>query len=166
MTQTVTRVAPGIWTPEEMRQWEAIRKGQYFLVRQGTLGEMMRCKRCGSKHTYLTWMCVERPFKGLTTGLYAYWRSQPGGLHRGDLRPEEQRNLGVLDQIIGGQAADLASAHPRMAQALNTGQRNADIGGVALGALEPITTAKAQQLVDAVNMRAGRPILSMATLDH
>lgn len=165
MTQTIARVHPDIMTPEEGREYERILAGRFYLVRQGEMGELMRCKRCQSKHSYITFMCIERPLSGLSGGLYARWRTAPATWYRGELSPEERRRLEEFDKLFGPQT-DMRTGHPQTARVLGTTERDGDIGKLALGVLEPITREKAEQLVTAINRRAGRDALTMATLDQ
>lgn len=174
MTQTIQRVHPDIMTPDEMREYERVLKSRFFLVRQGALGERMICRRkdargtviggCGGTHTYITFMCIERPFSGLAPGLYARWRTSPA-LFRNDLSPDEQSRLERLDRFFGPQK-DFRTSHPRLAQSMSLDDRDGDIGKLAVGILEPITRQKAEQLVIAINRRAGRDALTIDTLDQ
>lgn len=176
MTQAdYQRVVPHIMTPQEFRDREDILAHRYYIVRQGTIGEYMRCKGfadhagCGGVHNYLTLHCVERPFSSVTRGLYVWYRANPAaGAGRSQLRPDEQRKLAELDRRIFGMRVptSLSSTHPELARKLAGGDQNSyDLGGIALGILEPISAAKAQRLVDMINMRAGRQIITLDTLD-
>jgi hypothetical protein len=168
----IARPHPVIMTPDEMRERERLLRGRYFLVRQGTLGEIMKCKRCGGKHAYLTLACIERPFSGITAGVYAYYRTQPalGMTGRSQLSHAEQERLAAMDRIFG-KRPDLATSHSEMARKLNQEdgagkEGDLNLGGVALGVLEPISPVKAQQLVDAINTRAQTKVLDITQLDR
>jgi hypothetical protein len=141
---------------EEIEREKALLKSQYFLVRQGELGELYRCRRCGRKHTHLTLMCVERPFSGITGGIFGYCHA---GLSTGayeHLRPEARARFERLKDYFG---PNLADEHPDMVRALGVGEKDGLGLGFLLGVLEPLTKTQAQQRVWRINSRGLRPPL-------
>ncbi len=158
MTQVEATVPWFMPTPEQVRERDRILAGIYFLVRQGGLGEKMRCKRCGARHEYLTLMCVEQPFSGLTQGLYAYWRA--AGAHGAyqHLAPADRARYDALTERFG---PDMAESHPQTVRQLGTATTDVDFGAIALGTLEPITRQKAQSLIWRINARGCRPPLAL-----
>jgi hypothetical protein len=152
--------AAGFWTPEEAARFDALRNASYVLVRIDGVGERWRCNRCNGRHTHFTLMCVERPFRGLLDGLHAYW-ANVGDAGTGNLSPAQQRRLDVLTPIFGGRPLPLGTAHPRMAADLATDERDVLIGSTVLGSLDPIPPAKARLLVEIINMRARRTVLTL-----
>jgi hypothetical protein len=69
--QTIVASDGRLWTlpdfvrpPDEAEERDRLLAQRYFLVRQGSLGEIFRCRECKGKHSYLTLRCVERPFSG------------------------------------------------------------------------------------------------------
>lgn len=153
-------------SPRAIKDRERLLAGQFFLVNiaRGAAGEIWRCRRCRGKHRYLTLMCVEQPFSGLTGGLYAYWHTV--GAHGAEafLTTSERARLDAIAAQINPGRADLASSHPETARAIGTGERDADVGALALGLLEPIKADKARDLVRRINMRAGGDVLTLPGL--
>lgn len=149
-------------TPEELQQAEAIRRSQYFLVRQGAdgIGEVFTCASCGGKHRYFTLNCREQPFSGITGGLYAFFKTV--GKHgaeatMNDAQLERMRRLqGYLGPL--GDLPEIAHSHPLLAQRLSSAERNLDIHGIALGILEPIDQRMAQKMLDRINVLARPPL--------
>lgn len=143
---------------EEITHRDRVLAATYFLVRQGTLGEIAKCKRCGGKHSYLTLMCIEQPFSGITQGIFMY-------VHVG--RPKaERKELPVLERanyervVKALDTLELADSHPETAAKIRSADTD-DVNHIAyaLGVLEPITKQKAQQLVWRINARGIRPPL-------
>lgn len=149
-------------TPEQLAERERILAARYFLVRQGSLGEVFRCGRCRAKHPYLTLMCVEQPFSGIDGGLVAYYKvlGQPGALAR--MTPDERARLRRVERIVKPMTAlpDLGRSHPGLAVKLaaseQLGRHDASIASIALGILEPISREQAQRLLSRINGRNGK----------
>jgi len=148
----------GIWTPEEAARFDAMRNAEYVLVRNDG-SERWRCRLCNRQHEHFTWMCVERPFRGLVGGLYAYWVNV-GGARIADLSPRQRQTLDVLRPLFGGQRPiPVATGHPDMAAGLVTDRTDVLLGGTLLGSIDPITPTKARLLVSLINARAGQRVL-------
>lgn len=150
----------GFWTPEEASRFDALRSSEYVLVRIDGAGERWKCERCGAKHTHFTLMCTERPFRGLTHGLYAYW-ANVGGHSESDLSASQRERLDVLAPIFGNRPIPLATSHQATAAALGTDDRDALIGAQILGSIDPISRTKARILTEIINAKAGRRVLAL-----
>lgn len=155
-------------SPEQEAERRRILASRFFLVKIGGNGDVWRCRNCKGKHRYLTLMCVEQPFSGLTRGLYAYYRTV--GIHGAEsyLSQAEQRRYKRLKEAFGPlNAPDVASSHPQMARSIGTAERDADVGAftfvatvpssTALGLVEPIDRDKAARLARRINMRGIKP---------
>lgn len=155
-------------TPEAMRERRRILAGRYFLVRAagGPAGEIWRCGRCNGKHRYFTLMCKEQPFSGLTGGLYAFWHVVGAHGAATYLSDAQRGRLRELSRLFGPSrdAPDLASAHPQTARQIATAERDADLGALALGILEPITQSEAQRYADRINAAGIRPAFTLPGL--
>lgn len=146
-------------TRAEFDHIERLRNAQFILVRNdgGDYGERLRCQNgrseaprygqapvsLGHLHTYFTYMCVERPFRGLEEGLRCWIRAT---------RPGPRRSA-ILDGLAFG-LADYASAHPETARAITP----ATPGTLAwysllVGTHEPITRERAGRLAQRINDR-------------
>lgn len=143
---------------EEIDHRERVLRSTFFLVRQGALGEILRCKRCGAKHPYLTLMCIEQPFSGITEGIYAYVHVGRPKAERKELPPDERARYDRIAAALGSK--DIGDAHPETARSLRSADPD-DIESIsfALGVLEPITRQKATQLVWRINASGLRPPL-------
>jgi hypothetical protein len=141
---------------EEIDARERILRSSYFLVRQGSLGEILRCKRCGAKHPYLTLMCVEQPFSGLTGGIFGYCHAGLQTKSYEHLPPLERARFERIATSLGG---NLADSHPELVRSMQIAPSDVDSISFALGVLEPITKTKAQQLVWRINAKGRRPPL-------
>lgn len=153
---------------EAYREQQRILAGRYFLVKIAGNGDVWRCRRCGGKHRYLTLMCVEQPFSGLTRGLYAYYRTV--GVYGAEsyLSPVERARYAELRRLFGD-APDIATSHPEFARQVGTADRDADVGAFTFTATEPSATAlglvekidrdKASRLVARINGRGLKPPL-------
>lgn len=155
-------------SPETEKRKRELLANQFFLLRQGELGELLKCTRCGTKHRYFTLMCIERPFDGLKEGLLAYYHhvGKYGGekfLSSIELRRYEE--IGKVVGRIGGQR-DLSDGHPQTARTLKTGDNDYDIGAVSLGLLEPITARKAEALAWNINARGLKPPFRLQGLER
>jgi hypothetical protein len=129
------------YSPKDIERYDALRRAQYFLVVNGGADAPARCRQCGRKHMYLTRACVEQPFRGLRGALYRYAK-----VTRDSALTSRLRRL-----------PDLASRHPQMAHSLQPDEEGEDVIAFQLGVAEPITEAKAQQLVEALKQRRVRP---------
>lgn len=149
-------------TPEQIAERERILGERFFLVRQGSLGEIFRCKRCNGKHQHLTLMCIEQPFSGAEGGLLAYYTvlGRPGVIQR--MTPDERARFRRMRRLFRPVAdlPEIGAGHPALAReaahANALGDRDALIGSMALGVLEPIPRSLAQRLLDRINLRNGR----------
>lgn len=155
-----------------VREQERILRGRFFLVKIAGNGEVWRCRRCGGKHRYLTLMCVEQPFSGLTRGLFAYWKTVGAHKAQAYLTPAERARYAELERMFGPAARglpDFAAAHPQTARGVGTAERDADMGAISLVATDPSATAlgmvevisrdKAARLVERINARGLKPPL-------
>ena len=133
----------------------------YFLIKQGdAFGERLKCVKCGLRHDYITLNCIERPFSGLTRGLYAYCQAiKDQGLLR-FLSPEEKGRYETVTDLLNGMP-DIGNVHPSMARELarDLGPSDMKVGAVALGILEGISETTARKLVEKINDRGLRPKL-------
>lgn len=127
----------GILSPAEYQEIERIRRGRFYLVRNdGPHGERAKCGRCGSIHTFFTWMCCEQPFQGLRDALVAYvkvadkWTDPAANLRRNK----------VLEALH-----ELGGSHPQTARDLAPGVPGMDALGFVIGTVEPITEAAARR---------------------
>lgn len=162
VTETLPWFLP---TREAQVERENILRNKFFLVKIAGNGDVWKCRNCGNKHRYLTLMCIEQPFSGLTHGLWAYYRTV--GLQGAEniLPPSQRLRYQQLARLFAAGAPDLATSHPETARALLTNERDADVGAFSLGLLEPITKQKAQQLVHIINGRGIKPSLELQGLD-
>ncbi len=140
----------------EIEERDRILASQYFLVKQGSLGEILRCKRCGAKHPYLTLMCVEQPFSGITDGIWGYCHAGIKTSSYTHLAPDKRARF---ERIAAALGPNLADAHPELVRSMNIAETDVDSVSFALGVLEPITKMKAQQLVWRINAKGLRPPL-------
>lgn len=150
----------GFWSPDEAARFDALRSSEYCLVRIDGAGERWRCNRCNQKHAHFTYWCVERPFKGLAHGLYAYW-ANVGNARSSDLSPSQRERLDVLAPIFGNRPVPLAQSHPATSAGLETPDRDVLVGAQVLGSIDPISRAKARLLVEIINSRAGQAVLRL-----
>lgn len=149
-------------TAEQIAERDRIMASRFFLVRQGSLGEIFRCGLCKGKHAYLTLRCVEQPFSGAEGGLLAYYKvlGRPGAVQQ--MTRAERARLKQIGKIVEmvGDIPEIGAGHPDMARqaayANALGERDAMIGSVALGILEPIPPALAQRLLSRINGRGGK----------
>ncbi len=163
MSQQTIRASDGrLWTlpafvrsPEEAAERDRLLAGRYFLVRQGSLGEIFRCRECKGKHQFLTLRCCDRPFSGVAEGLWAYLETAGTPQAFARMTPEEQARLAQIRRLFGDPTSipDLATSHPEMARALDVGARDILRGMVPLGIIEEIPRALAQRYQDRINLR-------------
>lgn len=160
-----------------LAEQERLLRARYFLVRVAGNGQNWRCTSCSGHHRYLTLRCVERPFSGLTRGLYAYWKTT--GAYGGEryLSPSEQSRVAALGEMFGPARGlpDFAASHPRTARTLETGAREADYGAVplaaarltasALGVVEIVDREKARRLVLRINASGIKPKFRIEGVD-
>jgi hypothetical protein len=157
-------------TAEQIAERDRLLRSQFFLVRTSAnsgIGESLRCRRCKAVHRFLTLLCIERPFSGLTGGIYAYYQTMGATGAINSLTPVQRARLDRMAQLIADNSniADLAVTHPRMAASMNVAERDAELGAIALGVMEPISKARAQQYVDRINARGCRPKLVVEGLE-
>lgn len=150
----------GFWTPEEASRFDALKSSEYCLVRIDGEGERWRCNRCNAKHTHFTLMCVERPFRGLASGLHAYW-ANVGTARTSDLSPSQRERLDVLAPIFGGRPVPLADGHADMAAGMAVDDRDVMVGALVLGSIDPISRGKAQLLASLINARARQRVIAL-----
>lgn len=137
----------------------------YFLVKQGdAFGERLRCTRCGRRHDYITLMCVEQPFTGMTGGLYAYYRAITDNKLENDLNPQERSRFHQVTSALGGMQ-DISRMHPELARKITSGLGPTDmqLGAISYGVLEGIAAVHAAALVRKINDRGLRPKLVLET---
>lgn len=146
-----------IQTPDQVAKREQILQNSFFLLRQGELGEVLRCTRCNTKHQYFTLMCVERPFDGLKEGLYAYWYHAGRYGTENFLSKVSLQRYEAITKVLSKDYPDIAAAHPQTARTLKTEDEDFDIGTVALGILEPISKQKAEALAWNINLKGIKP---------
>lgn len=146
-----------VQTPEQTLEAEKLLANKFFLLRQGEMGEVLRCKRCNTKHTYFTLMCVERPFDGLKEGLYAYWFHAGRYGTKNFLNDVSLQRYEAIASVLSKDYPDIAAAHPQLAKKLGTEEEDFDVGTVALGILEPISREKAEALAWNINLKGIKP---------
>lgn len=142
----------GMMTRSQWNQLQAILNSQWCLFRNdgGQLGERAPCRWHQEDpyglpgpfdkpvtHSYFTYRCIERPFRGLTEGLWAAYRVASEG-RRGSI-------MRVLDAL-----PNFADAHPETARGLVDGQGES-VYGVLLALPEPITVERASFLIERIN---------------
>jgi hypothetical protein len=160
-------VPPFVMSPAEAAERDQLLRCRYFLVRQGSLGEIFRCRRCQVKHAYMTLMCVERPFSGVAEGLWAYFQTvgTPEAVAR--MTPAERVRLNQVKGLFappGDPLPDLATVHPRFARGMRVGERDAQAAAVPLGILDEIPASLAQRFVSRINARGIKPPLVLPGL--
>lgn len=149
-----TLLFPGSLTPDQMARWRQLRESRFMLVRNNgsTTGERYACRRHVEQsrrlppgvsfkavfHEYFTCMCVNMPWRGLETALYGY----------ATLRSDERLKHKLTEWL-----PDLAVGHPKTFGHERPQEPGEDIIAVALGALEPISEARARALADKINGR-------------
>lgn len=163
---SVKRVIERPWfipSKESLDEQQNLLKSLFFLVRQGdAFGERLRCVRCNSRHDYITLMCVERPFSGLTRGLYAYYQAITQNNLVGNLSPQERARYNAIYNALSSDVSlDLAKSHPQMARQVTKGLGPSDMmmGAISFGLLEGIPKTYAMRLVDKINGRGLKPKL-------
>jgi hypothetical protein len=148
----IQRIA-GLMTASEWWQLQNILRSQYFLFRNdgGQYGERMICRKqnpdgswrgCGLKHMYITYMCVEMPFRGgdgLEEGLFISFRAST----------DEVRQHQILKAI--SKLPDLASGHPFTAHDLEPDDPGENWLSVLLSLPEPITREQAEHFTQKIN---------------
>lgn len=133
----------GLMTRAEFDYLERMRNSRFYLVLNdgGEIGERGVCGRCGLKHRYLTYMCVERPFRGLEEGLRTWLRAGT----------DEGRRSNVLRAL--STLPDLATRHPFTAHALQPQEPGEAWYSLLIGVAEPINDATAIRLAQRINDR-------------
>jgi len=155
----VARV-PGMMTRSEWDQLGAVLRGKYFFFRNdtGETGERMVCKArnpdgsmrgCGRKHSHITCMCIELPFKGgsgLEAGLYAVFQATSDPLRRELLQTAIQRLPDLYQRL-----PDIATGHPFSARAWAPQEPGRNWLGALVSLPEPIKEAKAREKAIQIN---------------
>lgn len=146
---------PFVMSPDEASERDRLLASRYFLVKQGSLGEVFRCRECKGKHAYFTLRCIDRPFSGVAEGLWAYYQTlgTPQAIAR--MTPVERERLARIKRMFGEATPDLdlAASHPETARALGIEERDIFKGARPMGVLEEIPRALAQRYVDLVNTK-------------
>ncbi len=142
---------------------------KFYLVKTSGnvgLGEGLRCRGCGSKHRYLTLRCVEQPFDGLNRGLRAYFQVAGDAGAVAYMNPQQRAKYETARRLFQPSAGlpDLSTSHPEMARRVQGDAQDLDVGGVAVGILEPITRQMAQALADRINARGVKPPFTLPGL--
>lgn len=142
---------------------------KYHLVKisgNAGIGEVMRCRNCGSAHRFFSLMCIERPFSGVEDGLRAYFQVAGDFAAIRYMPPSQRARYEAARRYFQPAAGlpDLTTRHPDMARRVQGDLNDVDIGSIALGILEPISKAMAQQLADRINMRGIRPAFTLPGL--
>lgn len=148
-------------TLESVREQHKLLSSIYFLIKQGDVfGERLICNKCKLRHDYITLNCIERPFTGLTRGLYAYYQAVKDNYLVNQLSPGEVSRYRSMETALG-QMPDLGTVHPEMAKDFtqNLGPSDSLLGALAIGILEGISKITAEKLVDKINMRGLKPKL-------
>lgn len=139
-----------LMTPDEWRRLERVTNSRFNLFRNngGDYGERPICRRrnpdgtisgCGAKHMYFTYMCIERPYRGLEEGLWYAMRAT---------RSEVRRSQ-IMDAIT--HLPDIATGHPLMAGRLEPDAKGEAWYGVLLSLPEPIDPKDALRFQRAIN---------------
>lgn len=155
-------VPPYVLTPEQDAERVKLLSSSFFLVKQGSLGEIFRCGLCQTKHAYLTLRCVEQPFSGLDGGLVAFYKVMGRPSVQEQMRPDERARLRTVGRVFRPMLdlPELGQRHPamsgQMAKAADLGDRDAMLASVALGILEPLSKEHAQRLLNRINLRNGK----------
>jgi len=152
-------------SPEQQAAKKKLLESQFFLIRQGTLGEVLRCRRCKGKHMYFTDMCIELPFNGVMQGLHAYWYHAGRYGAENFLTEVELERYQAIQGVLAKSLPDFATGHPETAKKLGTEETDFDAGTVSLGLLEPITKQKAAALVWNINAHGRKPALVLPGLE-
>jgi len=153
---------PGLMSRAEWDQLQAVLTAKFFLFHNdgGDVGERMKCQMkmpdgtirgCGNYHPYITYMCVERPFKGgtgLETGLYLMFRAAKN-------RTRQEQIRGAINMLP---KLDLSVHHPFSAAqwAPKTPGENWLAALVSLPA--PITKEQARKFAVRVNTEKRPPV--------
>lgn len=145
----------------QARELDRLRMAQFVLVRIDDVGERWRCRECGCRHKHFTLMCVERPFRGLTEGLRAYWQNTD--VPDRDLSPLQRARRQEIARSLNLStfAPALSTRHPRAAAALATPETDLDLGAWVLGTIDPISETKARTLAALINARARQPVIRL-----
>lgn len=173
MNQTIVASDGQLWTlpdfiksPEEAAERDTLLSLRFFLVRQGSLGEIFRCKECNGKHQFFSLRCCERPFSGIAEGLWAYTQAAgtPEALRR--MTPAEKRQVANAKRLLGTAATlpDLASSHPQFARGIGVAERDLQLAAMPLGILEEVPASLAQRFQDRINLRGLKPPLALPGL--
>lgn len=162
----VWTLPPFIMSPDEAAERDRLLMGRFFLVRQGSLGEIFRCTRCNGKHGFLTLACIERPFSGVAEGLWGYLKVAGAPQAFARMTPDERLRLERVMRMFGAaaQQPDLSTSHPEWARSLGVAERDIFRGAVPLGILDEIPASLAQRFQSRINARGLRPKLALPGL--
>jgi hypothetical protein len=141
-------VSHTLLTPRNGRWYDAVESARidallgasFYLLRNdasGT-GERYRCKRCRTKHTHFTRLCIELPFTA------AQVRRMYLSARITRLEP------GTRSPLAGFGVADLAAQHPRTERDLGAREKGDHWIAFLLGTAEPLTPRRAQELADRI----------------
>lgn len=158
----IQRVA-GLMTRSEWRQLEAVLHAKYFLFRNdgGQYNERMICKAqnpdgtwrgCGLVHAYISYMCVELPFRGgqgLEEGFFLSFKASTDEIR-------QRQILTALSRI-----PDLAAGHPLTARDFQPESPGEDWLAVLVSLPEPITREQALKFQDRINSRRPPTLLDI-----
>lgn len=140
----------GFLTPAESAQLDRVANGKFFLFRNdgGWFGERGICHRvlpdgtewgCFKKHMYFSYMCVERPYRGLEDGLWAVFRAASDSGKKGSI-------MKAISHL-----PDLATHHPQTARILQPDDDGENWWAALLALPEAITPARARELARKIN---------------
>jgi hypothetical protein len=157
-------------TRSEWNQLHAILNGKYFIFKNdgGQFGERIECRwhrpdplhtsvYAGQfykpvYHTYFSYMCETRPFRGLVDGLWCIAR------HVTD------RYANQLRQVINW-IPEIATTHPQFARDLESMDPEGETAyGVLLSVPQPITEAEALRMIERINDKRPPVRLTLSTL--
>lgn len=144
---------------ESLRQQHKILTSVFYIVKQGdTFGERLRCVNCNNRHEYITLMCINKPFNGMFSGLYAYYRLVKDNNIEAYLNPGALSRYRNITTMLGS-IPNLGSSHPEIARKMleTMGNNDAKLGALSLGILEGIAPREAQILTDRINDKGIKP---------
>jgi hypothetical protein len=129
---------------------DKVRNSKFFLFKNdgGFVGERAKCHRvmpngttwgCGRKHMYFTYMCIDRPYRGLEDGLWAVYRACSDSAKRSSL-------LRTISHL-----PDLSESHPQTARILEPDEDGEIWYSTLLSLPEPISAERAKRLAEQIN---------------
>lgn len=138
------------YTLDELRAIEALRLSDYYLVINdgAVLGERAICDPakggCGDRHPYFTYHCVELPYRGVQTAMFAFMK------RAGDAMANVKVPANFFNTI-----PDLTRSHPMLARTLIGQENSQDVYARALGIASPISEAESDTLLDRIHLATG-----------